>query len=261
MTIRGDMHCDQNEGWGGQLVAYLYDDLEPSERAEVEAHVSGCPACRRELAALGDVRGALAQWTPPEPAFGVAVHRPAPTPPAHWLAALGDIPVWAQTAAALLCVGVAAGLANLDVRYDADGLAVRTGWSSAPAPVAEPAPETAGRPWQADLVALEQGLRAELMERGAGTVPDASAGADSGDLARLRTLIEESEQRQRRELALRLADLSREVEYRRRDDLQKIDRSLGMIQANLGVMQNTGVEVMRQRQMLNDLAVRVSSQR
>jgi hypothetical protein len=78
------------------------------------------------------------------------------------------------------------------------------------------------------------------------------------DPARVRGLIDESEQRQRRELALRLADMLRDVQFQRRDDLEKIDRSLGVIQANLGMMQSTGVEVMRQRQMLNDLAVRVS---
>jgi hypothetical protein len=71
-------------------------------------------------------------------------------------------------------------------------------------------------------------------------------------------LIGASEQRQRRELALRLAEVLRDVESQRRDDIEKIGRSLGVIQANLGVMQNTGVEVMRQRQMINDLAVRVS---
>jgi hypothetical protein len=71
-------------------------------------------------------------------------------------------------------------------------------------------------------------------------------------------LIDESEQRQRRELALRLAEAVRDLHVQRRDDLARIDRSLGVIQANVGVMQNTGVEVMRHRQMINDLAVRVS---
>jgi hypothetical protein len=181
-----------------------------------------------------------------------------------------DVPVWAQTAAALLCVGVAAGLANLDVRYGADGLQVRTGWSSAPAPVvtavpvaasAPAAPATTASPWQADLAALEEGLRAELVGNREVAPSDPVASprqADGVPLTNVRTLIEESEERQRRELALRLADLLQDVEYRRRDDLEKIDRSLGLIQANLGIMQTTGVEVMRQRQMINDLAVRVS---
>ena len=43
-------------------------------------------------------------------------------------AALGDLPLWAQVAAAMLCVGVAAGVANLEVRYEGGRLSVRTGW-------------------------------------------------------------------------------------------------------------------------------------
>jgi hypothetical protein len=257
MTTKGDAVCMGGDGWGEQLVAYLYEDLEAGARARVEAHLSECPACQSELGALGGVRSALARWAPPEPSFGMIARRAVP-PPRSWLAGLADIPVWARTAAALLCVGVAAGLANLDVRYGADGLAVRTGWSSAPAPAAEAVVETPERPWQADLAALEEGLRIELASSRAVAPSGPTSGAAAAELSGVRTLIEESEQRQRRELALRLADLLRDVEYRRRDDLEKIDRSLGLIQANLGVMQNTGVEVMRQRQMINDLAVRVS---
>ena len=54
------------------------------------------------------------------------------------------------------------------------------------------------------------------------------------------------------ELALRVADVMRDVETERRADLVKIDRSLGLLQ------NNTGVEVMRNRQML-DYLVRVLS--
>ncbi len=59
------------------------------------------------------------------------------------------------------------------------------------------------------------------------------------------------ERKQQRELALRVAGVVRDVESQRRGDLVKIDRSLGEIQSN------TGVEVMRQRELLNYL-VRVS---
>jgi hypothetical protein len=266
MTKTGDPFCGDGEGRGERLVAYLYDDLDAGERARIESHLSGCPACRDELAALGGVRAELARWAPPEPS-GARSPEPGVRSPRSRLAMFMDIPAWAQTAAALLCVGVAAGLANLDVRYGAEGLQVRTGWSSAPAPVAAsapiaaPAPATTASPWQADLAALEEGLRAELVGSRALAPSDPMASpqrADGAPLTNVRTLIEESEERQRRELALRLADLLQDVEYQRRDDLEKIDRSLGLIQANLGIMQNTGVEVLRQRQMINDLAVRVS---
>src|SRR5262245_40570616 len=41
------------------LPLHLYGDLELNERSAVEEHLSACPECRAELAALGGVRRAL----------------------------------------------------------------------------------------------------------------------------------------------------------------------------------------------------------
>ncbi|MEQ1729603.1 MAG: hypothetical protein ABL982_14620, partial [Vicinamibacterales bacterium] len=78
---------------------------------------------------------------------------------------------------------------------------------------------------------------------------------DAALLARVRSLVQESERRQQRELALRVAEVARDSQVQRQADLVKIDRSLGLIQ------RNTGVEVMRTQQQLNTLAQRVSQQR
>src|SRR5260370_30681239 len=61
----------------------------------------------------------------------------------------------------MLFLGVGAGVANLDVRYDPHGLSIRTGWSQpvSPATAAAPAGST---PWRAELAALEDRLRGEL---------------------------------------------------------------------------------------------------
>ena len=64
---------------------------------------------------------------------------------------------------------------------------------------------------------------------------------------RVRALLDESEKRQQRELALRVADVMRDLDTQRRADLTKIDRSLGVIQ------NNAGVEVLKQRELLNYL--------
>jgi anti-sigma factor RsiW len=269
MTTKDDGFCAGGADRGEQIVAYLYDDLEAGDRQAFESHLASCSACRAEIAAFRNVRAELARWNPPEPAHFAAMRAEPPARRAAVWATLADIPVWAQTAAAFLCLGIAAGLANLDVRYGDEGLVVRTGWSFASRAETAPRSENvvaagtegaAVAPWQSDLSALEEMLRSELAAVRTASAPVAAVESPA-DLARIRTLIEESEQRQRRELALRLADVVRDVEFQRRDDLQKIDRSLGLMQANRGVMQTTGVEVMRQRQMLNDLAVRVSSQR
>ena len=79
----------------------------------------------------------------------------------------------------------------------------------------------------------------------------ASSARDGEVLRRVRALLEESERKQQRELALRVAQVIRDVNAQREADLVKIDRSLGLIQ------NNTGVEAMKQRELLNYL-VRVS---
>ena len=72
-------------------------------------------------------------------------------------------------------------------------------------------------------------------------------------MTRVRTLIEESEQRQQRELALRTAELVRDFDSQRRIDLAQIQRNFGQIEGL------TGAEVREQREMLNYL-IRASQQ-
>lgn len=214
------------------LVAYLYDDIEPEQRSRFEAHFASCARCRDEVAALRGVRARLAQWSPP-------VFAPAPNPesraPTPWWR---SVPAWAQVAAAMLFLGIVAGLANVELRWAPDGVTVRTGWSKP----ALPAPAAA---WREDLAALEARLRTELVAVGARSA--ASSPSDADIVRRVRPLVAESERRQQRELALRVADAMRDLETERRADLVKIDRSLGVIR------NNTGVEVLKQRELLNYL--------
>src|SRR5258708_9528450 len=154
------------------LVTYLYDEdnSHAAARAVFGAHLTTCMRCSDDLATLRGVRIQLARWSPPEPVFAgsrqsaVVNPQPATRNPQRWR----EIPVWAQVAAALLFLGVSAGISNLDVRYDQNGLSLRTGWSTArsrdarigaqasPA-VAGAARSTAadasGSPWRADLAA------------------------------------------------------------------------------------------------------------
>ncbi len=164
-------------------------------------------------------------------------------------------------AAALLCAGAAAGVANLDVKYDRNGLSVRTGWSTSarrgapdatgPVPVAAPQREAA---WRADLAALEQKLRTEMRASPAQTTVDTARRdpADGETLRRVRALIDQSERKQQKELALRIAEVATDVRAQRVADLRNIDRNLNVIQSN------TGVDMLRLYRMTNDLAVRVS---
>jgi hypothetical protein len=73
-------------------------------------------------------------------------------------------------------------------------------------------------------------------------------------IQRVRALLAESEERQQREMSIRLAQVLRDVDMQRRTDLARIEDTFGEMQ---GV---TGAELLQQREVLNYLR-RVSSQR
>jgi len=240
------------------IVAFLYDELELGERRDFNAHLLTCTVCRDEVAGLRAVRTQLARWEPPAL---TSLQSPVPVTsrPPWWQA----VPAWAQVAAALLVMGVSAGIANLDVRYDQNGLSITTGWNkntpASPKLVANRPSEggpklvtdqsTAGVPWRADLATLERQLRTELRASQA-SAPAAPAvhavsSSDAETLRRVRALLDESEKRQQRELALRIAEVVRDVDTQRKADLRNIDHTLGLVRNDLGV------EVMKQRQSLN----------
>jgi len=242
------------------LVTFLYDDDSSvnGQRAAFAAHVAVCAVCREELDALRGVRTQLGRWTPPEPNFvihqSISHQQPAVGNSAWWR----TIPAWAQVAAALLFLGVAAGIANLDVHYDQQGLTVRTGWSRdarTNVSVASAGPSAAA-PWKADLTALEQQLRADIRVARTSTAsapaaamqPQTVSAQHTGDadlMRRLRAMVDDSEKRQQRELALRIAELLRDVNVQRQSDLAKVNRALGAVENNLGV------EVLKTRQQVN----------
>jgi hypothetical protein len=265
-----DSFCGYTGDRDQALVAYLYEDGgDAGGRAPFDDHLTTCARCRDEVAALRGVRAQLARWAPPEPAFnlidGGAQSARGNRATQRWR----EIPAWAQVAAALLFLGVSAGIANLDVRYDANGLHLRTGWmqpqadaaGGRPASAAVVAADGAAAPWRADLVALERQLKDEFRTiqtssraetaPAAAQVIRASATADADLLRRVRAIVDESEKRQQRELALRVAEVMRDVTAQRRADLVNIDRMLGFVQNKVGV------EVMKDRQRL-DLLYRAS---
>ena len=227
----------------GALVSYLYDECAPDERRAIGAHMAVCGACAEELAALGATREQLAMWTPPDAQLGFRIVSDAAStsnvlrPPQWWSKPL---PAWAQAAAAavIFAVGMTLGMA----RSGADPVGPRNiVQQSAAAAVTK-----------ADLVALERQLRAEMAQaRPVSTSTVAAAPADAHILDRVRAMIDDSEQRQQRELALRAAEMVRDFGAQRNDDLARIERTFGQMDGT------TGVEVAQQRQMINYL-MRVS---
>lgn len=245
------------------LVAYLYDECDDDERVRMEAHLAACTTCARELDELRGVRMDLAGWSPPEQALGFKVVRDNVPRAPRWRYA--SVQAWALVAAAVLVFAAGAAVANIEVRYGSDGLVVRTGWTSRSQDSIAPT-AAADAPWRSDLASLERQFRDRLetlqAEAGgqnarsvnASSVPSPNAVVGSNDaelIRRVRMLIDESEKRQQRELALRVTQLVRDVDTQRRADLVRIQQGFGRIEGL------TNTEVARQREMLNYL-VRVS---
>jgi hypothetical protein len=248
--------CDDKE----QLVAYLYDELDGITRRRIDDHLRVCAACAGEVEALSGVRRELAGWMPPEVALGFTIVQSTPAaepvsaaPARRW----PSVPAWAQAAAAVLVIAAGLAIANLQVRYGADGLVVTTGWMTpatarqAPAPAEARAASGAAPEWQPAMAALEASLREQIRASRASEAP-ASRAADLS-MQRVTDLIAQSERRQQQELALRLAQFGRDLEVQRRSDLVRINQGFGQFEGR------AGAEIARQRQML-DYIMRVSAQ-
>ena len=242
------------------LVGYLYDELQPAERTAFETHARSCAACREEVAALRKTRAHLTSWAPSEPELGFRIVSGAAAPAAAWWRP------WGLAAAAALVLAATAAIANLEIRYDANGLVVRTGWAShggaAPAtPSRAEAPTLAAAPaseqWRAQLQLLDRRLSELETARPPSTpaAPANSARAADADVIRtVRRIIAESEQRQEREMAMRVAQVWKDIEAMRAADLVRIEQGLRQVQ---GV---TSAELIQHRETLNRL-VRVAQQR
>lgn len=233
------------------LVAYLYDEVDAQDRQRVDDHLQQCAGCASEVAALSGVRAELTEWAPPNADLGFTIvqkHAPPPAAvlrPATWW---HTVPVWAQAVAAVLVLAVSAAIANVQVKSGPDGIVVSTGWMApepAPAAVAPIAAEAGGEPWRPALVSLENQLREEIRaNRETGVVRAASRSAgDEATLRRVRDLLAASETRQNQELALRVTQLTRDMNIQRRADLLRVEQAIG----------HTSVEMAKQRQTVNYL--------
>ena len=244
--------CDKE-----QLVSYLYDDLDDTARAAFDAHLRTCAACRDELNALRGVRADLISWAPPQPDFGFRVVREPkvlPMPARSWRAWYS--PAAGLAAAAVLVLAAASAIARVEVHRGPDGITVRTGWSSsAPGVVSasaggygetrsasardarygetrpQPVSSAAGSAVDPALVAaIDRRLTAlEASARQTGNVRSVSMSARASDadlLKKMRELLSESETKQQGELALRIAQVLRDVEAQRVADMSRIQTGM-----------------------------------
>lgn len=246
------------------LVSYLYDDLGDADRATFDTHLRDCAECRAELNALRGVRADLISWSPPQPDFGFRVVRepkipnvvamtPRSAQAASWRA--WWTPAAGLAAAAMLVLAAAAGLARIEMHSGPEGFTVRTGWATALAGDVAMATQTngaraqdavapvrstpEGAPAQAAMIAaLDQRLRAlEAATRDASPVRKASTmsarASDAEIIRRVREMLAQSETKQQGELALRIAQVVRDVDAQRVADLAQIQKGLRGIEASV----------------------------
>ena len=244
------------------LVSYLYNDGSAEELAAIGAHVQSCDACAAEIASLGDTRDVLSTWSPPQTELGLTlsasdalpVSSPAPVPSVA-MAVADDLPWWRQSTPVWM-QAVAATMVF------AAGMAIGTGRGVSPASsgtTASAAPTSAPAVGvsRSELAALEERLRGELTRLSAAATPAQPVRAavrstdDEAMTKRFQAMLSESEERQRGELALRTAQLLRDVEIQRKVDIATLQNDIGKIQ---GV---TGAELRQQRELTNQLINRV----
>ena len=229
--------CPENEA----LVAYIYEECEAPERAQVERHLQTCAACAEELDGFAALRGTLRQWAPPDARLGFRIVADGDAADAAgaqslrgwWLGALR--PAWGVALAATVVAGAA--IASVEVRYGDGGFVFRMGWAGSGtggtqsvAGVRRAEPVAVGEqtsPWRADLAALEAQLRGELAAQRtaagptAGALPAMPGGvitANDDLLREVQALMAESERRQRQEFASGLMRLAQEVDLHRQTD-------------------------------------------
>lgn len=231
------------------LVAYLYDECPPGERALIAAHIKGCAICSSEIDALSATRQTFAAWTPPDLALGFRITRDNEPRPARILEAKtawwrAPLPAWAQAAAALVIFGV--GLSVGSARIPApEPVAVQTA-SVVPVRTTPAAASVSPE----DLAQLEQRLKTEFAQARSSSAAApvvARGGSDEALMAQVKALIEQSEENQRRDFTLRMVDLAGTIENQRRVDLASVRQQMGLQQGAIGT------ELRQQREVLGRL--------
>lgn len=227
------------------LLDYLYEEGDPAQRLRIKRHLQDCATCSVAVLELQSVRGLLSEWKPPAARLGFKIvpggeQTPVATQPVRWRFGAAW-PRWAQVAAGIFLFSAGMAFSQLHVEVANGALTVRSR-SAEPAitaaagltPVAHTGTDI---PLPPAPVAMNE--------------PARNVSAADEVLRRVKALIDQSESRQQRELALRLADVVRDFDTQRQADMQRVDQNFGQLEGQ------TGAEVARQRELLNQL-VKVS---
>ncbi|MCM3881195.1 MAG: zf-HC2 domain-containing protein [Vicinamibacterales bacterium] len=233
------------------LLDYLYDEGDPAERLKIARHLQDCAECSVAVLELRSVRGMLADWTPPPATLGFRIVQDAGPKQARWWKPAVGAPAWSQAAAAAFLFAAGMAVSQLDVQYGDGAVTVRPR-SAAPVSSASTLGVIAPVAVRQNDIPLAAETPSASESRTASS--DTSASDANDVLRRVRAMLDQSEAKQQRELALRLADVVRDFDAQRRADLLQVQQNLGQIEGQ------TGEAVARNRDLLNYI-VRTSSTR
>lgn len=233
------MHITENHE---ALLDYLYEEGDPAERVKVAQHLQQCAPCSVAVLELQSVRGLLAEWTPPEVSLGfkvVQADEPAPVQmPAHLPVQKGSRSLfWAQAVAAVALFTAGMAASQLRVQYADGALTVRARGAESAAITEAPVAHSG-----TDIL-----LPPGSFERGAMSAPQSASSSADEMLRRVQALIDQSESRQRRELALRLQDVMNEFDTQRQADMLRVDQNFGQLE------NQTSAEIARNRALVNQV--------
>jgi len=233
------------------LLDYLYEEGDPAERLKIARHLQTCAACSVAVLEFQTVRGMLSEWRPPASQLGFRIvqDHPSPPPPPNraWWVPSSRLGVWAQAAAAVLLFAAGVAVSQLNFNYTDRVMTVRSQSNES-----TPAIRNTSIELPPSLETVGSGVTRTATEPVPSTNTNIAANTDVEQLLqRVRSMIEQSEVRQQRELALRLSQVAREVDTQQRADLLRIQQNLGQFEMQ------TGAQIDQQQQIV-DYLVRTS---
>ena len=223
------MNCKQIQPF---FMDFLYDEISDDDRQMFLAHLSECDSCQRELESLQQTSHLLQQWEEVDPDFNVVMV----TEKVSWLSHLKG---WGTKflppprkivyglAYSVVGVLLLLAVANTEISYRQGEFNVRMGLFSKPTPQ----PTT-------DNLATQQ-----LLER-----------LQKDNYILMSSLIQQSETRQRKEIASVLIQLRQDVERQRVEDLSLVGFGLDNVE------KNTFRQIRRTDNSLNELIRLISAQ-
>jgi len=216
------MNCEQAQSL---LMDYLYDEISDEDRLLFQAHLSQCESCQQELESLRQTSTLLQQWEDVTPDFNVVMV----TEKVSWLGRLvqgiGNYLPKPRKIAAGVAIAVAGlflllAIANTEISYRQGEFKMSLGLFSKPA---------------------DRGTTVSTVD------PQWVEQLQKQNYYLMNSLIQQSEQRQRKELASAVLQLRQELERQRIEDLNLVGFGLDDIK------QTTYRQIRRTDESLNQL--------